>query len=82
MMRHQHTWEVEPATQSRPLFLTGQVDGELYTPDCRRGNLKGECGCGANRLFHPFAGGAELSGSYAPAFDLALYVKDTLPDGL
>jgi hypothetical protein len=77
-MKHRHVWTIEPATQSR-VRGDGEVDGELYTPRCTRGNLRGECKtCGAERQFHPFASGALLSGSLAPAFDLALAVKPEL----
>jgi hypothetical protein len=76
-MRHKHNWVIEPATQSRRMD-SGEVDGELYTPRCTRGNLHGECRCGAERRFHPLAGGALLFGSIAPAFDLALAVKPEL----
>jgi hypothetical protein len=76
-MKHRHNWVVEPATQSR-MRDDGEMDGELYTPQCRRGNLQGSCKCGAERRFHPFAGGALLYGSLAPAFDLALAVKPEL----
>ncbi len=84
-MRHQHAWQVEPVTQSRPRWPTDEIDGELYTPDCRRGDLKATCSdraCGTSRLFHPFSGGAEIQGATAPAFDLALYVKDIGPGEL
>ena len=78
-MGHGHRWSIEPCTQSRERVVGEGIDGELYTPDCRRGNLRGECaGCGARRLFHPFTGGAALYGSIAPAFDLALAVKPSL----
>lgn len=79
-MAHRHCWLVEPCLQSKPsAFKDGEIDGELYTARCTRGNLRSECkGCGAQRRFHPFTGRAVLSGSIAPVFDLMLAVKPEL----
>ena len=91
MQSHKHNWIVEPVTQTKPSpFRDGDIDGELYTPNARRGNLKGACrkdGCTANRLFHPFTRTGEtqdrnmralLTGSYAPVTDPMIAVKPIL----
>ncbi len=48
-------WTIEAATQTMPRRNGLGVDGELYTEDCRRGNLKGlNKRARTARLFHPF----------------------------
>ncbi len=56
--------QIEPATQTKPTGL-GDIDGELYTADCRQGNLQATVKANGRRdkpvgyryLLHPFAGG-------------------------
>lgn len=57
---------VEPCTQSQALYgMTDLIDGELYTSDCRRGNLRAKIVRGGTPQrpvghtfkLHPFAGG-------------------------
>lgn len=56
--------QIEPATQTRPQGYR-DIDGELYTADCRRGNLQATVTANGRRnkpnrfrfLLHPFAGG-------------------------
>ena len=65
---NKHTWLIEPVVLTKPSpFRDGDIDGELYTARYTRGNLKGKCrDCKATRMFHPFSGGLNLTGNYAP----------------
>ena len=60
---HKHDWVIEPVTQTQPLVVLhmghnlaelGEIDGELYTADYRRQNLRATCRtCDAGRTFNP-----------------------------
>ncbi len=62
-MTHKHDWVIEPATQTQPrvelvrghnLAEPGEIDGELYTADYRRQNLRATCRtCPTTRTFNP-----------------------------
>lgn len=64
---------IEPATQTRrfnPDDRDSPIDGELYTPDCRRGNLKAtvikggtvNSPNGSTFKLHPFKGASKGAG--------------------
>lgn len=73
LRRGAHVTRLEPMSQSKPMgFNNRLIDGELYTPDCRRGNIRAtviaggrvKAPMGSVRRLHPFAKGT--AGKYYP----------------
>lgn len=66
LRRGAHTTLLEPMTQTKPMgFNDRLIDGELYTADCRRGNIRARVVSGGRvnaprgsvKRLHPFAKG-------------------------
>ncbi len=64
LRRGAHVTRLEPMTQTKPMgYDDRQIDGEVYTADCRRGNIRAvvvaggrvNAPLGSVRLLHPFA---------------------------
>ena len=82
---------LEPCTQTRkryPEDSDSPIDGELYTPDCRRGNIKAQVvrggrpntPLGTTIKLHPFTGSSK-GASPANALPVWLYEGKRIPKG-
>lgn len=87
-----HTWgdecrrrlRLEPCTQTRKRYPDNSdspIDGELYTQDCRRGNIRAVVvGTGETIKLHPFTGASKGAGP-ANALPVRVYEGRRLSTG-